>query len=189
MRIVGGEWRGRKLADLGDGDESAHLRPSSDRFRETVFNIIGGEKYGRAPENTRVLDLFAGTGALSFEALSRGASFANLVDNGIKARALIRENTQNFKCIQRAQLLRRDATDLGECKDAPFDLVFLDPPYNQNLGEKAIASAYKGGWLAQNSLIIWEDEVAPLLPNFLILEDQRKIGRAVLTIARKREVS
>ncbi len=189
MRIVGGDWRGRKLADVGDGDAEAHLRPSSDRFRETVFNILRGEKYGSAPNGMRVLDLFAGTGALSFEALSRGASFATLVDQGVKARALIRENTQSFKCIQRAQLLRRDATDLGECKDEPFDLVFMDPPYSQGLGEKAINSAISGGWLHQNAVIIWEDELAPALPPSLEKQDERQIGRAILTIARYKGAS
>lgn len=187
MRIIGGDWRGRALADVGAGDVKAHLRPSSDRFRETVFNILNQAAFDFAPKGMRVLDLFAGTGALGFEALSRGADFVTMVDNGGQARALIRENINNFKCMDRVQMLRRDALDLGECKDAPYDLVFMDPPYAQNLGEKAIGSALQGGWLGQDSVIIWEEELAPVLPSSLEMVDQRQIGRAILTIARKKE--
>ncbi len=187
MRIVGGKWRGRKLAELGAGDEAARLRPSSDRLRESLFNILRHEKFGHAPQSMRVLDLFAGSGALAFEALSRGAEFACMVDQGAVARRLIKENAANLGCQDRAQFLTADATRLGECGQTSFNLVFLDPPYGKALGEKAVDSAFQGGWLAQDSVIVWEEEVAPTLPKFLQLLDQRKIGRAVLTIARLKE--
>ncbi len=184
MRIVGGKWRGRALGALGAGDAQAHLRPSSDRFRETTFNIL--RQYG-APEEMRVLDLFAGTGALGLEALSQGAAFASFVDQGAKSCAIIRKNIAHLGCEAQAELLNRDALNLGVCNRDPYHIAFLDPPYGQSLGERSINNAKANNWLAENALVIWEDEVPPNLPAFLQLVDQRQIGRAILTIARNGE--
>ncbi len=188
MRIVGGKWRGRKLADLGDGDDAAHLRPSSDRLRESLFNILRHERYGGAPQGMRVLDLFAGTGALSLEALSRGASAAVMVENGAKSGTILRQNVALLQALDAVKILKADACKLPECKFEPFDLIFLDPPYGRSMGEKALQNAHQMGWLARDSVIIWEEELAPTLPYFLKSMDQRKIGRAVLSIARCEEV-
>lgn len=184
MRITGGQWRGRTLAEIGVGDADAHLRPSSDRFRESLFNILQSGGYIDDWQTIRTLDLFAGTGALSFEALSRGAIEATLIDNGRTAAKLIQDNRKRMNCGQNCQLLRLDVTQLGECPSEPFDLIFLDPPYAQNLGEKAIQSAKAGGWMKPDAIIVWEEEVEPKLPFDITLLDQRKIGRALLTIAR-----
>ena len=161
MRIVGGDWRGRRLASLGGGDAAAHLRPTSDRVREALFNILINA-HGDPVTGAHVLDLFAGTGALALEALSRGAASAVLVDDGAKAARLIAENIAKCGAGARARHLRRDATRLGAAELA-HDLVFLDPPYGKGLGERALRSAQAGGWIAEDAMIVWE-ESAPIVP-------------------------
>lgn len=183
MRIIGGKWRGQKLADMGAGDKENALRPTSDRAREALFSALSHARYQPCPENRRVLDLFAGTGALGFEALSRGADFAYFVENGKIGQSLLRENCQNLQASEFVKIEAMSAMALPSCSLAPFDLVFLDPPYEKRLGEKAIASALEGGWIAKGGLIIWEEAVAPILDKRLKLLDERKIGRAILTIA------
>jgi 16S rRNA (guanine966-N2)-methyltransferase len=154
MRIVGGKFRGRALA----GPKSQGIRPTSDRTRESIFNILA-HAYGDPVADARVLDLFAGTGALGFEALSRGAAFALFVDDSAEARALIRQNVETFGVAAMTRIFRRDATRLGDVHpNEPFSLVFLDPPYGKGLAEKALASARAGGWLAQDALIVVEEE-------------------------------
>jgi len=181
MRIIGGTLRGTALASVGKGDTAAHLRPTSDRVRESLFNLLA---HGDYPDitGTRVLDLFAGTGALGFEALSRGASRALFVDDGTKSRALLRENTDKLHMIGQSKIYRRDATRMGENRGDPYDLVFLDPPYGKSLGEKALASCIKGGWLANEALVIWEESAAVLVPEGFILKDQRRYGDTIITI-------
>lgn len=183
MRIVAGTLRGKTLADIGAGDPAAHLRPTSDRVRETLFNILNGGAYGDPVTGARVLDLFAGTGALGLEALSRGAAEAVFVDNGVVARSLLRENIALCRMQGRTKVFRRDATDLGPVQGAPFDLVFLDPPYGMGLGEQAMASAVAGGWLSPGALVVWEEQTPPILKHSLELRDQRRIGGTILTLA------
>lgn len=155
MRIVGGRLGGRSLASPKPGSDG--LRPTSDRLRESLFNILAHSHPDRL-DGTRVLDLFAGTGALGFEALSRGAGFALLVDDGTQARSLIRANQEALGLGGTSRIFRRDATKLGAIAAmAPFDLVFCDPPYRKGLGERALASALAGGWLAPDALVIWEE--------------------------------
>ncbi len=183
MRIVGGRWRGKRLSEVGAGDAAAHLRPTTDRARETLFNILTHGKFGNLVDDARVLDLFAGTGALGLEALSRGASHATFVDTGTPARALLRDNISLCSAQGISKVFRRDATDLGGHRGPGFDLVFLDPPYGQGLGETAIASALAGQWLAPGATVVWEEDARPLLPPELRLLDQRKIARSILTVA------
>ena len=153
MRIVAGRWRGRPLA----GPKSQGVRPTADRLRETLFNILM-HAYGDPVTGARVLDLFAGTGALGLEALSRGAAFALFVDAGAEARAIIRENVERLGAGGVSRIFRRDATKLGPAHPAePFALVFLDPPYGEGLAEKALAAARAGGWLADDALIVVEE--------------------------------
>ncbi|MHA7887350.1 16S rRNA (guanine(966)-N(2))-methyltransferase RsmD [Roseicyclus sp.] len=184
MRIVAGRLRGKKLAEVGAGDAAAHLRPTTDRVRESLFNVITSGKYGDPITGARVLDLFAGTGALGLEALSRGAAHVTFVDDGTAARALLRENVALCSAQGVTKVFRRDATDLGPVKGAGFDLVFLDPPYGRGLGERTLASALAGGWIAPGALVVWEESAPPLPPPGLALLDQRSYGGTVITLLR-----
>lgn len=153
MRVVAGKFRGRPLA----APSTQAVRPTSDRLREAVFNVLA-HAYEAPGPNARVLDLFAGSGALGVEALSRGAAFALFVDDSAEARGLIRANIDAFGLGGTSRLFRRDATRLGPISGmAPFSLVFCDPPYGRGLAERAIASAAAGGWLAANALIVVEE--------------------------------
>ena len=153
MRVIGGTLRGRALA----APKSKGIRPTADRLREALFNILA-HAYGDALGGARVLDLFAGTGALGIEALSRGAAFALFVDDGAEARALLRENVATLGLGGVSRVFRRDATKLGPAHPVePFSLVFLDPPYGQGFAEKALASARDGGWLKPDALIVVEE--------------------------------
>jgi 16S rRNA (guanine966-N2)-methyltransferase len=153
MRVVGGDLRGRTLA----APKSQAIRPTADRLRESLFNILT-HAYSDPIGGARVLDLFAGTGALGIEALSRGAAFALFVDDGAEARALLRENVATLGLGGTTRIFRRDATKLGLAHPIePFSLVFLDPPYGKELAEKALASARDGGWLVPETLIIVEE--------------------------------
>ena len=186
MRIIGGTYRGLTLADLGAGDPAAHLRPTSDRVRESLFNLLAHGPYGDPPppQGARVLDLFAGTGALGLEALSRGAAHATFVDHGQAALALLRRNLGRMGAEDTARVVTRDATRLGRNPGDPFTLVFLDPPYARGLGEKAAASALAGGWVAPGGLVVWEESISPLPPPGLTLLDQRRYGDTMLAIYR-----
>jgi len=153
MRVVGGRLRSRPIA----GPKSDSLRPTADRLRESLFNILI-HAYGDPVTNARVLDLFAGTGALGIEAVSRGARFALFVDNGTEARALLRNNVEALGLGGLTKVFRRDATNLGPAHPVePFSLVFLDPPYRMSLAEKACISMRGGGWLTQAALLVVEE--------------------------------
>lgn len=182
MRIIGGARRGLKLADIGEGDAAAHLRPTSDRVREAIFNLLLNGGYGNPVAGARVLDLFAGTGALGLEALSRGASKVIFVDTGATSRALIRRNIDLMKAQGVTDLFRRDATSLGANRGAPFSLLFLDPPYGKGLGEIALASARDGGWIAPAALVVWEESRSPEPPQGFTVADQRRYGDTLVTI-------
>ena len=187
MRIVAGRLGGRRLAAPGAaGGGKAHLRPTSDRVREALFNHLAHSHYGTPPlpQDRRVLDLFAGTGALGLEALSRGAARAVFIDDLAAARALIRENVETLGLTGQTKIWRRDATRLGPCRGEPFDLVFLDPPYRSGLGDAALASARAGGWIAPDAVIVVElaaDEPAPG-PDWLTLAERRRYGDTQILI-------
>lgn len=185
MRIVGGKHRGLHLAEVGAGDQAAHLRPTSDRVREALFNMLCQGRWGDLVQGARVLDLFAGTGALGLEALSRGAAHVTLVDDGATARALIRTNIEKMHAMGVTRLYRRNATELGACRGEGFDLIFLDPPYGQGLGEQALASALEGGWIAPNATIIWEESVPQVAPVGFEALDQRRFGETWVTLVQK----
>ena len=172
MRIVGGEFRGRALAALGKGDAAAHLRPTTDRVRETLFNILRAYDL---PNGAHVLDLFAGTGALGLEALSRGAAHVTLVDDGAKAASLLKRNVEALAVADRTRIIRRDARKLF-ATETPCDLIFLDPPYGKSMGTAALASARAGGWIAPDALIVWEEaSPQPVPPEFREIE-RRSFG-------------
>jgi len=153
MRVIGGTLRGHALA----GPQSDAIRPTADRLRESLFNILA-HAYGDPVTGARVLDLFAGTGALGIEALSRGAKFTLFIDDGAEARALLRENVAALGLGGVTRIFRRDATKLGPAHPLePFALAFLDPPYGQGLAEKVLASARAGGWFTPDALIVVEE--------------------------------
>jgi 16S rRNA (guanine966-N2)-methyltransferase len=153
MRVVGGRLKGRNLASPSSRD----IRPTADRLRESVFNILI-HAYDNPIEGARVLDLFAGTGALGIEAISRGAAFALFVDNGPEARSLLRNNVEALGLGGVTKVFRRDATNLGPAHPVePFSLVFLDPPYSKGLADEALASLRDGGWLTTGALLVVEE--------------------------------
>jgi len=184
MRIIGGRMRGLKLAPVGRGDAAAHLRPTADRVRESIFNLLMGGAYGDPITGARVLDLFAGTGALGLEALSRGAAHATFVDDGIKALSLIRRNIELCRTQANTQILRRNATRLGDCGGTSFDLIFVDPPYGKGLGEKALTTILSAGWLHTQTLIVFEEGNSLPAPVGFDLLDQRRYGDTHVKILR-----
>lgn len=184
MRIVGGRLRGRALAGPKPGIGS--IRPTSDRLRESLFNVLA-HAYDDPLIGARVLDLFAGTGAMAFEALSRGAGFALLVDDGTEARGLIRENQMTLGLAGHSRVFRRDATKLGDIGPmAPFGVVFCDPPYRKGLGEKALASARDGGWLEREALVVLEEaaDVEIALPEGFEAIERRTYGETQVVMLR-----
>ena len=183
MRIIGGAHRGRALAGLGKGDAAAHLRPTSDRVRESLFNMLAGA-HDDPVTGAHVLDLFAGTGALGLEALSRGAAAASFVESGRKALALLRDNIARCGAEAVAQVIARDARRPGPNPGAAHDLVFLDPPYGKGLGEAALGAALAGGWIAADALIVWEESAAVTPPGGLRIIDERRYGDTVIRFLR-----
>ncbi len=183
MRIVGGRFRGRGLA----GPRSDAIRPTSDRLRETIFNILA-HGYDDPVTGARVLDLFAGTGAMGLEALSRGAAFALFVDDGAQARGLVRENVEALGLGGCTRLFRRDATRMGPAApNEPFSLVFCDPPYGKDLAPRALASCAEGGWLSPGALVVVEEAAgAPVAPpsGFEALE-RRDYGETAVSFLRR----
>jgi 16S rRNA (guanine966-N2)-methyltransferase len=182
MRIVGGKFRGRALK----APETQDIRPTTDRARESLFNILSNQ-LGHDWSGIRALDMFAGTGALGLEALSRGASHGLFVETSVEGRGLIRDNIEAFGLTGIARLLRRDATDMGPVGTMePFNLVFADPPYGKGFGETAYASAAAGGWLADGALCVLEEASSSLftLPVSFALDDERRYGETCLRFMR-----
>ena len=153
MRVVGGRLGSRPLK----GPKSQAIRPTSDRLREALFNILA-HSYGDPVAGARVLDLFAGTGALGIEAISRGAAYTLFVDDGVEARALLRDNVETLGLAGVTRIFRRDATKLGPVYPVePFSLAFLDPPYGKGLADQALAAAREGGWLLPGAYVVVEE--------------------------------
>ena len=177
MRIIAGRWRGVPLTGVGKGDPGAHLRPTPDRVREALFSMLASRG---VIEGAIVLDLFAGTGALGLEALSRGAATAVFVENGRVGQRLITDNVAKFQAQDQTRLLRGDATRLSAWTGAPFDLVFLDPPYGKGLGERALDAVRD--WLSPGALVVWEESAAMIPPEGFMPVDQRKFGTSQITL-------
>lgn len=179
MRIVSGAHRGRSIV----APKGQATRPTADRAREAVFNILAHAEFAPDLDGARVIDLFSGSGALGLEALSRGAAFCLFVETDAAARGAIGENLETLGLFGAARVHRRDATALGARPAAdgpPFDLAFLDPPYARGLGEKALASLLDGNWLTDDALAVFErgaEEPAISLPGFEIV-DERPYGAA-----------
>ena len=180
MRIVGGRLKGRTLVT----PSSRAVRPTSERLRESIFDILEHRHPGRLA-GARVVDLFAGSGALAIEALSRGARFALFVDNGVEARALLRANVERMGLGGATRIWRADAARLGRAPaGGPFAFAFLDPPYGQSLAAAALASLVAGGWLEPNALCIVEESAKAEIaaPPGLELIDGRLYGDTRIAI-------
>ena len=183
MRVVGGSLRGRAIA----GQQHEGLRPTADRVRESLFNILAHGVDDFSLSGARVIDLFAGTGALGLEAISRGAAFCLFVENDVGARALIRANIETFGLTGVTRIFRRDASDLGPAGTmAPFQLALLDPPYDQGLGERALVALVEGKWLTPGAVAVLEERASvpiALPPPFAEL-DRRTYGDTQIVLAR-----
>ena len=183
MRIVGGSLRGRAIAS----PDHEGLRPTSDRVREAAFNILAHGIEGFDIAGVRVLDLFAGTGAMGCEAISRGAAYCLFVEQDADARGLIRQNIETFGLTGVTRIFRRDATTIGPAvRGEAFALAFCDPPYGQGLGEKALAAAAKGGWLTPGAIVLLEEResAAITLPAGFTDIDRRTWGQTQMVFAR-----
>ena len=174
MRIVSGRFRGRAIV----APPGQSTRPTSDRARQALFDMLAHAAWAPDLEGCRVIDLFAGSGGLGFEALSRGAAFCLFVETDEAARGAIRENIDALGLFGETRVHRRDATDLGTrpaSAGGAFDMAFLDPPYGKGLGERAIAELVKGGWITPDALVVFErgaDEPDPVVPGFERVEDR-----------------
>ncbi len=184
MRIIGGKFRGRALA-TPTGDR---VRPTADRVRESVFNILAHGIDDFDLVGARTIDLFAGTGALGLEAMSRGAAYCLFVEDAPDARALIRQNVETFGLTGETRIFRRDATDLGPAVNTggTFDIAFLDPPYAKGCGERALQSLSSGGWLSANAICVLEERAGTnvAVPSAFTLLDTRTYGEAELRFLR-----
>jgi len=177
LRITGGRFGGRTLA----GPSDASVRPTADKVRQAVFNILEHHDFGTgfSLDNARVLDLFAGTGAMGLEALSRGAAFCIFVDNAAESRALLRRNVEALQLTGATKIWRRDAASLGPMPagaGGPFDLVFIDPPYRKGLLAPALASLHEGNWLARHALIVAEASDEENVDSPFAVSDRRIYG-------------
>lgn len=178
MRIVSGQFKGRAIA----APKTKNTRPTSDRARETLFNILAHADWAPALDGARVMDLFAGSGALGLEALSRGAGFCLFVETAHDARGAIRSNIEGLGLFGVTKIHRRSAIDLGALPGAigdPFELIFMDPPYNKGLVEPCLRALKAGGWLAEDALIVVETarDEQPDFAGWDVLSE-REIGAA-----------
>ena len=182
MRIVGGALRGRKL--LSPEDQA--IRPTADRVRQSVFNILAHGIGDFGIDGARVIDLFAGTGAMGLEAMSRGASFCLFVDESAESRGLVRSNADALGLTGQTRLFRRDATRLGPSSAGRFDLAFLDPPYGKGLAEKTLAELRNGGWLKEGAVLVVEESEGGFrdVPIGYVLVDRRSYGDTEVVVLR-----
>lgn len=184
MRIVGGRLKGSALAGPPPG--SLAIRPTADRLRESLFNILE-HGFEDVLDDARVIDLFAGTGALGFEAMSRGARTCLFVEEAAEARGLLRRNQEALGLMGSTRIFRRDATGMGSIGPAePYTLAFLDPPYGKGLAEKALQSLVSGGWLKPGALAVVEEtaKAAVLWPEGFTAVDHRVWGETQMAFAR-----
>ena len=181
MRIISGKNRGLKLSVIGVGDLKNHLRPTSDRVKEALFNLLANGSLKLSFENLRVLDLFAGSGALGLEALSRGASWVTFFDKNKVAIELLKKNISICKVNGSTEIKQRDVTKLGRNMGKKFDLIFLDPPYGSELGDYALLNVLKEGWVSENAIVVFEYDKRILLKDFTLL-DCRKYGKTFVNV-------
>jgi 16S rRNA (guanine966-N2)-methyltransferase len=183
MRIVAGKFRGASI----EAPRGLATRPTSDKVRQALFNVLEHGAPDFDFDGARVLDLFAGSGALGLEALSRGARFCVFVDESAAARAAIRRNVEALGLTGASKIWRRDATRLGPVGTLqPFDLVFCDPPYGKSLGERAIAAAVDGAWIRDDAIAVIEERAdhSFVWPHPFVEIDARRYGDTAISIAK-----
>ena len=181
MRVIAGKFRGLRLKSIGSTPANESLRPTTDRVRENLFNILSGGKYGNILNGARVLDMFAGTGILGIEAISRGASHATLFEKCVSTFKLIQDNIKLTNTINERNVINTNVMHLEQCKTEPFNLVFIDPPYQKNFGKPALVRALEFGWLSEGALVVWEESASPEVPKEFEWLDEKKYGNTVLT--------
>ena len=174
--------KGLALAAVGKGDPGRALRPTSDRVRESLFNLLEHGGFGDPVPGAVVLDVFAGTGALGLEALSRGASQVTFIEDGRVALGLLEENIRKARAGSEARVIRRSALKPGPVSGQAATLVFLDPPYGKGLGEQALAALSSEGWIAPGALIVWEERGAQAAPEGFRSVETRAYGETVITL-------
>lgn len=174
--------RGLGLASVGKGDASAHLRPTTDRVRESIFNLLMNGGYSQFVHDAVVLDLFAGTGALGLEAISRGAATCTFIDSGRVSQRILNENIKRARLAEASRVVTRDVTRLGRNSEEPASLVFLDPPYGKSFGLSAINAAVKGNWIAPGALVVWEESSEQDAPEGFTKLDARRYGDTWVTL-------
>ena len=184
MRIIAGKYKGRKLSAFSKSYTLANLRPTADRVRESLFNILANGGFGEVFEGGRVLDLFAGTGALGIEAFSRGVNTVWMIDSGRKASRLINKNLSLLDNPEGIVFKNFNACNLPLLRQEPFNLIFLDPPYGKNLGRYALKSASQNSWIAPNALIVWEENSPMDFPLDFVTLDRRQFGDTFVTFMR-----
>lgn len=180
MRIIGGKYRSRVLSEFA----GENVRPTSDRAREALFNILSLKIYG-----ARVLDLFAGSGALGIESLSRGAKEVVFNDYSKDSIAIVKKNLTTLKITvggEEAKVVQGDYLACLEQARGQFDLIFIDPPYRMDYGEKALKKIAESGLLSENGIAMYERDI-PFEGEIEGLEkyDERKYGKAYLTFFRR----
>ena len=172
MRVIAGKFRGLRLKSIGSTPTNKSLRPTTDRVRENLFNILAGGKYGNILDGARVLDMFSGTGILGIEAISRGASHATLIENCASTFKLIQDNIKLTNTVNEINAINTNVMHLEQCKTEPFNLIFIDPPYQR---------ALQFGWFSVGALIVWEESASPEVPKEFQLVDEKKYGKTILT--------
>lgn len=182
MRIVGGRMRGLALASVGKGDPARALRPTSDRVRESLFNLLEHGGFGDPVPGAVVLDVFAGTGALGLEALSRGAVSATFIEDGRVALGLLAENISKARAGDETRVVRRSALRPGANPGESATLIFLDPPYGKGLGQKALVALRDGGWISPGALVVWEEHAPQVAPDGFRLIEERRYGETTLNL-------
>ena len=183
VQIIGGTLKGLTIDAGARGDRSGRVRPTTSRVRTSIFDLLEHGSQGNRLFGARALDLFAGTGALGIEAISRGACFTTFVDKSATACRLISGNIRKAGIRDVTMLTRADATRLGRCPDARYNLVFLDPPYEKGLAKPAIHSALAGQWLDENALVVSEGHEPLRMPGYLKPITERKYGSTWVVLA------
>ena len=182
MRIIAGKWKSRKLESFFEQKNTSMIRPTTDRVKENIFNIIENLNMGNHLLGARVLDLFCGTGAMGLEALSRGADFCHFIDNSIQAKRMTMLNIRKLGADQNSMFTMGNILNLNHHDGIPSDIVFIDPPYGKNLCEKAISILWKYSWVKENTIFVLEQEVKVEGNYGLRIIDQRRYGRTNISI-------
>ena len=180
MRVIGGSLKGRRLSAIKQQGNMTSLRPTTDRIKESLFNILSGGKFDIKMEKARILDIFAGSGALGVEAISRGAKSCTFIEKNKACIRLLDTNLKICNIKNQTNIKTFDATEFPLNLEQPYDLVFVDPPYRKSLGEAAVRSALASNWISDNALIVLEEgEQKSSLKGFK-LEDTRRYGDTIL---------